>query len=54
MTTVSVFGGAGFLGGRLVRRLAAEGVTVRVAVRRSKAVGEIVPTYVGRVRTDAR
>ena len=35
MTTVSVFGGTGFLGGRLVRRLAAEGATVRVAVRRS-------------------
>jgi NADH dehydrogenase len=35
MTTVSVFGGTGFLGRRLVRRLAAEGATVRVAVRRS-------------------
>ena len=35
MTTVSVFGGTGFLGERLVRRLAAEGATVRVAVRRS-------------------
>ena len=35
MTTASVFGGAGFLGRRLVRRLAAEGATVRVAVRRS-------------------
>ena len=35
MTTVSVFGGTGFLGGRLVRRLAAAGATVRVAVRRS-------------------
>ena len=33
MTTVSVFGGTGFLGRRLVRRLAADGVTVRVAVR---------------------
>lgn len=33
MTTVSVFGGTGFLGRRLVRRLAAEGVTVRIAVR---------------------
>ena len=33
MTAVSVFGGTGFLGRRLVRRLAAEGVTVRVAVR---------------------
>jgi uncharacterized protein YbjT (DUF2867 family) len=34
MTTVSVFGGTGFLGQRLVRRLADEGTTVRVAVRR--------------------
>jgi uncharacterized protein YbjT (DUF2867 family) len=33
MTTVVVFGGAGFLGRRLVRRLTAEGMTVRVAVR---------------------
>jgi NADH dehydrogenase len=33
MTTVSVFGGTGFLGRRLVRRLAADGVTVRIAVR---------------------
>ncbi|MGH9719052.1 MAG: complex I NDUFA9 subunit family protein [Bryobacteraceae bacterium] len=35
MTTVSVFGGTGFLGRRLVRRLAAEGATLRVAVRDS-------------------
>ncbi|HEV8553224.1 MAG TPA: complex I NDUFA9 subunit family protein [Casimicrobiaceae bacterium] len=33
MTTVSVFGGTGFLGQRLVRRLVAAGTTVRVAVR---------------------
>lgn len=33
MTTVVVFGGAGFLGRQLVRRLTAEGMTVRVAVR---------------------
>jgi uncharacterized protein YbjT (DUF2867 family) len=33
MATVVVFGGTGFLGRRLVRRLAAEGVNVRVAVR---------------------
>ena len=33
MTTVSVFGGTGFLGRRLVRRLVTEGATVRVAVR---------------------
>jgi uncharacterized protein YbjT (DUF2867 family) len=35
MTTVSVFGGTGFLGQRLVRRLASEGAAVRVAVRHS-------------------
>jgi uncharacterized protein YbjT (DUF2867 family) len=33
MTTVSIFGGTGFLGRRLVRRLVAEGASVRVAVR---------------------
>ncbi len=33
MATVVVFGGAGFLGRRLVYRLATEGMTVRVAVR---------------------
>jgi uncharacterized protein YbjT (DUF2867 family) len=33
MTTVVVFGGAGFLGRRLVHCLTAEGMTVRVAVR---------------------
>jgi NADH dehydrogenase len=33
MTTVVVFGGGGFLGRRLVDRLSAESVTVRVAVR---------------------
>jgi NADH dehydrogenase len=33
MTTVSVFGGTGFLGLRLVRCLAAAGTSVRVAVR---------------------
>src|SRR5688572_4982323 len=33
MTTVSVFGGTGFLGRRLVRRLAAERATLRIAVR---------------------
>ena len=36
MTTVSVFGGTGFLGRRLVQRLAAEGTTVRVAVRHAE------------------
>src|SRR5262245_29592667 len=33
MTTVAVFGGGGFLGRRLVHRLTAEGMAVRVAVR---------------------
>jgi NADH dehydrogenase len=33
MTTVSVFGGTGFLGQRLVRRLTSEGTAVRVVVR---------------------
>src|SRR6202171_4307898 len=33
MTTVCVFGGTGFLGRRLVQRLAADGAAVRVAVR---------------------
>jgi NADH dehydrogenase len=33
MTTVCLFGGTGFLGRRLVRRLAAEGATLRIAVR---------------------
>jgi uncharacterized protein YbjT (DUF2867 family) len=33
MTTAVVFGGAGFLGRRIVHRLTAEGMTVRVAVR---------------------
>jgi len=33
MTTVVVFGGGGFLGRRLVHRVTAEGMTVRVAVR---------------------
>jgi uncharacterized protein YbjT (DUF2867 family) len=33
MTTITVFGGTGFLGRRLALRLAAEGANVRVAVR---------------------
>jgi uncharacterized protein YbjT (DUF2867 family) len=37
MATVVVFGGAGFLGRRLVYRLATEGMTVRVAVRHPDA-----------------
>src|SRR5438046_7085568 len=33
MTTICVFGGTGFLGQRVVRRLVSEGTAVRVAVR---------------------
>ena len=33
MTMVVVFGGGGFFGRRLVHRLTAQGMTVRVAVR---------------------
>ena len=36
MTTISVFGGTGFFGRRLVQRLVAEGASVRVAVRHSE------------------
>ena len=41
MTAICVFGGTGFLGRRLVRRLAAEGAALRIAVRspdRSRSV----------------
>jgi uncharacterized protein YbjT (DUF2867 family) len=38
MTTISVFGGGGFLGRCLVRRLVSEGSTVRVAVRHADRV----------------
>lgn len=52
MTTVSVFGGTGFLGRRIVRRLAAEGVAVRVAVRHpERALGSGAVTI---VRADVR
>lgn len=37
MSTVCVFGGTGFLGRRLVQRLAADGATLRVAVRSSSS-----------------
>lgn len=51
---VTVFGGSGFLGRHIVKRLAAEGAIVRVAVRDPEAalflkpmgaVGQIVPAY---------
>jgi uncharacterized protein YbjT (DUF2867 family) len=41
MTTV-VFGGSGFLGRRLVRRLAGDGLTVRVAVRHAAPARRIL------------
>ena len=43
MTTVSVFGGTGFLGRRLVRRLAAEGATLRIAVRSPDRARSVFP-----------
>ena len=39
MTTITVFGGTGFLGRRLVQRLAAEGASVRVVVRHPDPAG---------------
>ena len=51
---VTVFGGSGFLGGEIVKRLIAEGITVRVAVRhpdnaaidaRSDQIGLVQPVY---------
>ena len=58
MTTVCVFGGTGFLGRRLVRRLAGEGATVRVAVRspdRARSVlGEAAADRVAVLRADVR
>ena len=41
MSIACVFGGTGFLGRRLVQRLAAEGVTVRVAVRSARRANEV-------------
>lgn len=43
MTTISVFGGTGFLGQRLVRRLASEGTAVRVAVRHPDQARNALP-----------
>lgn len=58
MTTVCVFGGTGFLGRRLVRRLAGEGATLRVAVRspeRAQSVLQTVdPDRVQVLRADVR
>ena len=49
MATVVVFGGGGFLGRRLVDRLTAEGMTVRVAVRPDPARIELRSTGFERV-----
>src|SRR5918996_2022803 len=57
MTTVSVFGGTGFLGRRLVRRLAAEGATLRVAVRSPDRARSVLGADLDRVtalRADVR
>jgi uncharacterized protein YbjT (DUF2867 family) len=58
MTTVVVFGGTGFLGQRLVHRLAAEGTLVRVAVRRPDGAQNDLPAadlaQVMFVRADVR
>ena len=43
MTTVVVFGGTGFLGRRLVHRLAAAGVVVHVAVRHPEGAPSALP-----------
>jgi uncharacterized protein YbjT (DUF2867 family) len=43
MTTVSVFGGTGFLGRRVVRRLTAEGATLRIAVRSPDRAPGVLP-----------
>jgi len=56
MTTVSVFGGTGFLGRRLVRRLAGEGASVRVAVRSPERARNVLPDpdHVQVLRADVR
>ena len=47
MTTVCVvFGGTGFLGRRLVQRLAAEGATLRIAVRSPDRARSVLPAAV--------
>ena len=56
MNIVTVFGGTGFLGRRIVKRLAADGTTVRVAVRHPEeaksALGAAVLQRVNVVRAD--
>ncbi len=43
MSKVTVIGGGGFLGRYLVRRLAEQGLAVRVAVRDPEAAGYLKP-----------
>jgi NADH dehydrogenase len=50
MTLITVFGGAGFLGRRIVERLACEGATVRVAVRHPDRVDTLTKS-IGSGRT---
>jgi uncharacterized protein YbjT (DUF2867 family) len=50
MTLITVFGGTGFLGRRIVERLACEGATVRVAVRHPDRV-DTVTKSIGSGRT---
>jgi NADH dehydrogenase len=50
MTLITVFGGTGFLGRRIVERLAREGATLRVAVRRPDRV-ETLAKSIGGGRT---
>ncbi len=40
---VTIFGGAGFIGRHLVRRLAARGATLRVATRSPNSAGHLLP-----------
>jgi NADH dehydrogenase len=58
MATVSVFGGTGFFGRRLVQRLVAEGAFVRVAVRHPEGARPILdavdPERVSVLRADIR
>jgi uncharacterized protein YbjT (DUF2867 family) len=50
MTLMTVFGGTGFLGRRIVERLIRDGATVRVAVRHPDRA-DVLPTAVGVGRT---
>src|ERR1700722_13312626 len=50
MTLITVFGGTGFLGRRIVERLAREGATLRVAVRHPERV-DVLAKSIGIGRT---